>query len=402
MRISTSQIYDAGARSILDNQSSLYKLQNQLSSGKRFLSASEDPVAAAQVLLNTQSQKINAQYADNQSNASSQLALEESRLQSVVDSVQYIMEQVVAGGNSSYSDSQREFIAENLQGQFDFLLGMANSTDANGYYLFSGYQGNTQPFQQQANGSVKYVGDDGQRLLQVGASRQIAVSDSGRDIFENIRTGNGTFSLAAGTGNTGTGIAGPGSVLDPTAWTGNDYAIVFDNPPTSYTVTNTTTSTVLGSYPYAANSAITAIPGISFAIEGTPAAGDAFTVEPSTNQGIFTTLQNLITAFKTDISGNATAAASVRNTLNAEMENLSGVLENVSSVQASIGARRSELSSLSSVSEALDLQYTERISDLQDIDYAAAISAFSKQQLQLEAAQSSFAKISGLSLFNYL
>ena len=401
MRVSTSQIYQSGARSLMDGQSSLYKLQNQLSTGKRFVSAQDDPVAAAQVLLNSQSLAINSQYADNQSNATSQLALEEDRLQSVVDSVQYIMEQVVAGGNASYSDSQREYIAENLQSQFDFLLGMANSTDASGYYLFSGYQGSTKPFQQLANGSVQYVGDDGQRLLQVGASRQIAVSDSGRDIFQNIRTGNGTFSLAAASANTGTGVIGSGSVLDPTSWTGNSYQIQFTSS-TSYTVTDTTTATVIGSYTYASNTEITAVPGISFSIQGDPASGDSFTVAPSTNQSIFTTLQNLISAFSTDISGNATAGASVRNTINAEMENLDRTLENVSTVQASIGSRRSELSSLTNVSEALELHYQERISDLQDIDYAEVISAFSQQQLQLEAAQSSFAKISGLSLFNYL
>ena len=401
MRISTSQIYQSGARSLLDGQSSLYKLQNQLSSGKRFLSAQDDPVAAAQVLLNSQSLAINSQYADNQANATDQLALEEDRLQSIVESVQYIMEQVVAGGNASYSDSQREYIAQNLQSQFDFLLGMANSTDASGYYLFSGYQGNTQPFQQLANGSVQYVGDDGQRLLQVGASRQIAVSDSGRDIFESIRDGNGTFSLAAASANTGTGIIGSGSVLNPTTWTGDNYQIQFTSA-TNYTVTDTTTSTVIGSYAYASDTEITAIPGISFSIEGTPAAGDTFTVAPSANQSVFTTLQNLISAFSTNISGNATAGASVRNTINAEMENLDRVLENVSTVQASIGSRRSELSSLSNVSEALELQYKERLSNLQDIDYAEVISAFAQQQMQLEAAQSSFAKISGLSLFNYL
>lgn len=401
MRVSTSQIYQSGARSLMDGQSSLYKLQNQLSTGKRFVSAQDDPVAAAQVLLNSQSLAINSQYADNQSNATSQLALEEDRLQSVVDSVQYIMEQVVAGGNASYSDSQREYIAENLQSQFDFLLGMANSTDASGYYLFSGYQGSTKPFQQLANGSVQYVGDDGQRLLQVGASRQIAVSDSGRDIFQNIPTGNGTFSLAAASANTGTGVIGSGSVLDPTSWTGNSYQIQFTSS-TSYTVTDTTTATVIGSYTYASNTEITAVPGISFSIQGDPASGDSFTVAPSTNQSIFTTLQNLISAFSTDISGNATAEASVRNTINAEMENLERTLENVSTVQASIGSRRSELSSLTNVSEALELHYQERISDLQDIDYAEVISAFSQQQLQLKAAQSSFAKISGLSLFNYL
>ena len=401
MRVSTSQIYQSGARTILDGQSSLYKLQNQLSTGKRFLSAQDDPVAAAQVLLNSQSLAINSQYSDNQSNATSQLALEEDRLQSVVDSVQYIMEQVVAGGNASYSDSQRKYIADNLQSQFDFLLGMANSTDASGYYLFSGYQGSTKPFQQAANGSVQYVGDDGQRLLQVGASRQVAVSDSGRDIFQSIRTGNGTFSLAAASANTGTGVIGSGSVLDPTSWTGNNYQIQFTSP-TSYTVTNTTTAAVIGSYTYASNTEITAVPGISFSIQGAPAAGDSFTVAPSTDQSIFTTLQNLISAFSTNISGNATAGAAVRNTINAEMKNLDRTLENVSTVQASIGSRRSELSSLTNVSEALELHYKERISDLRDIDYAEVISAFSQQQMQLEAAQSSFAKISGLSLFNYL
>lgn len=401
MRISTSQIFQAGSRNLLDGQSKLYKLQNQLSTGKKFLSAQDDPVAAAQVLLNSQSLAINSQYADNQANATDQLALEEDRLQSVVDSVQYIMEQVVAGGNASYSDSQREFIAQNLQSQFDFMLGMANSTDASGYYLFSGYQGSTKPFQQMTNGSVVYAGDDGQRLLQVGASRQIAVSDSGRDIFQNVRTGNGTFSLAASSSNTGTGVIGSGSVLDPTAWTGDNYQIQFTSA-TNYTVTDTTTSTVIGSYSYVSDTEITALPGISFSIEGTPAAGDTFTVAPSTNQSIFTTLQNLITAFSTDISGNAVAGAEVRNTINAEMENLDRTLETVSTVQASIGSRRSELSSLTNVSEALELQYKERLSNLQDIDYAEVISAFSEQQMQLEAAQASFAKVSALSLFNYL
>jgi len=84
------------------------------------------------------------------------------------------------------------------------------------------------------------------------------------------------------------------------------------------------------------------------------------------------------------------------------MANLSGILDNVLDVQASIGSRMNELDALSNVSESLDLHYQERLSDLRDLDYAAAISAFAQQKMQLDAAQSSFAKISGLSLFNYL
>ncbi len=406
MRVSTSQIYQTGTRNLQDGQSNLYKIQNQLSTRQRFVSAQDDPVAAAQVVLTNQSLATNNQYADNQSNASSQLAYEESQVQSVVASVQDIMERVVAGRNGSYSDTDRNYIAKELQSQFDLLLGLANSTDANGYYLFSGYQGNTQPFQM-TGGSVAYLGDDGQRLLQVGSSRQVAVSDSGRDIFENSRTGNGTFALSSSPGNTGTGIMGAGSVLDLAAWTGDAYQVDFIDE-TNYTVSlvdNSTappTLTLVAPDTYLAGNAITWVPGISFSISGAPVAGDSFTVEPSTNQSVFTTLQNLITAFSTGISGNATATASFHNTVTAEMKNLDGILSNVLSVQASIGTRMAELDSLSSLSESLDLQYQERLSNLQDVDYVEAILAFTQQKTQLEAAQSSFAKISGLSLFNYL
>jgi flagellar hook-associated protein 3 FlgL len=289
-----------------------------------------------------------------------------------------------------------------LEGQLEFLLGMANSKDANGYYLFSGYKGNTQPFQRMAGGTVEYVGDDGQRLMQVGASRQIAVSDSGRDIFERNRTGNGTFALGFASANTGAGIIGGGSVTDITAWTGssNSYQIAFDTP-TSYKIVPPVDASN-PSYPYTSGTAITDIPGASFSISGAPNVGDTFTVEPSTEQSIFTTLQNLIGAFSTDIQGNAVAAAQVRSTIDAEMNNLQRILENVSTVQASIGSRRSELATLTDVSSSLDLHYQERLSNLRDLDLAEAISQFTQMQMQLEAAQSSFAQTSRLTLFSYL
>jgi flagellar hook-associated protein 3 FlgL len=401
MRISTSQIFDSGSRNIMNGQSAVYKTQNQMSTGRRFLTPQDDPVAASQVLLDTQARQVAAQYGDNQSNALSQLSLEESRLQSIVDTVQYIQEQVVAGGNASYSDSQREFIANDLKSQFDTLLGLANSADASGHYLFSGFQGEAQPFELTSTGAVNYVGDDGQRLLQVGSSRQIAVSDSGRDIFNNNRTGNGTFTTAAAAANTGTGIVTTGSVVNPQAVTGNNYQLQF-NAGGTYTVTNTTTAAVLGTFPYATGAAITAIPGTSFSISGTPATGDTFTLKPSANQSMFATLKDLIGAFSTDIAGNAVAGASVRNTINAGMSNLDQVLDNVARVQASIGSRMHELQGLADISSNLDIQYQEKISKLQDLDYVEAASRLSNQQIQLEAAQKSFTKISGLSLFNFL
>ena len=395
MRISTLQIFDAGSRNILSSQSTLYKTQNQLGSGRRILTPQDDPVGASQVLLDTQAKEVNLQYADNQKNASLQLALEEDRIKSVVESIQYIKEQVVAGNISTYTDEQRKFFAGELQSQLDFLVGMANSADASGHYLFSGYQGETQPFQN-INGEITYYGDEGQRLLQVGASRQIAVSDSGHAVFERNLTGNGVFAMGAASTNTGTGVIGVGSVTNPTAWAAaaTSYSLTFDGAG-NYTINGG------APIPYTSGQAIQ-ISGVSFSIQGTPVLGDTFTVAPSTTQSMFTTIQNLITAFDTPITANPAATAQFQNSISEGMLNLDKILDNAARVNASIGERRKELAGLVDVSANLDLNYADKISKLQDLDYAEAISRFMSQQMQLEAAQSSFSKISNLSLFNYL
>ena len=54
MRISTSMMFDTGTQNMLQLQTGLYKLQNQLSTGRRILSPADDPVAAAQALVQYQ------------------------------------------------------------------------------------------------------------------------------------------------------------------------------------------------------------------------------------------------------------------------------------------------------------------------------------------------------------
>ena len=84
------------------------------------------------------------------------------------------------------------------------------------------------------------------------------------------------------------------------------------------------------------------------------------------------------------------------------MTNLDQAFDNITRVQATIGTRLQEIDSLGNAASDLDIQYQSTLSDLQDLDYTKAISDFIKQQTNLEAAQKSFAQISGMSLFNYL
>ena len=193
MRISTGMIYDSGLRSVQGQTSNLLHAQQQISTGRRMLSPSEDPVASARALDVNQAKEINAQYSVTQSNAKSLIGLVDGQLSSVDDLLVRVRELAVQAGDAALSSSDLRAISSELRAHFDELIGLANSTDGTGQYLFSGYQGSNKPFAGSVESGVVYQGDDGQRALRLSSSRNIPVSDSGNSIFMNIKNGNGVF-----------------------------------------------------------------------------------------------------------------------------------------------------------------------------------------------------------------
>jgi flagellar hook-associated protein 3 FlgL len=300
MRISTQTLFETGAARIGDLQSGLVKTQQQIGTGRRILTPSDDPVAAARALEVTQSQSLNTQYGVNRQHAKSALGAVEGTLSSVTALLQDVKTTVIAAGNGSYSDTERGFLATELRGRFEELLGLANSRDALGNYLFSGFQTTTPAFAETAPGVVQYQGDQGQRLVQADATRQMAVSSPGQAVFQ-------------------------GGGLD-----------------------------------------------------------------------VFKTLNDLITLLNTP--GTAGLAAGLA-TANSDTDQ---ALDNVLTVRASVGSRLQELDALDNAGEDRKLQYSQILSELQDLDYAKALTQLSQQKLTLEAAQQSFVKTSGLSLFNFI
>jgi flagellar hook-associated protein 3 FlgL len=409
MRISTKTIFDTATSQLGTLQSQIARTQQQLSTNRRLLSAADDPVASARALEVTQSQSMNEQFKTNRQNANSSLSLVDETLKSTTGQLQDVQSLVVSAGNASFSDSDRASLAIELEGRFSDLLGLANTGDGSGGYLFSGYKTDTQPFVQSAAGA-QYYGDQGQRQLQVASSRKMPISASGSAIFENNLTGNGTFETQAAGANTGSGVISAGAVADVTKLTGHDYAIAFSVPAapgvTTYTITDTTTGNPVPAPPAPAAQPYTpgqqiAFDGMAFDIKGAPANGDSFTVKPSQKQSLFATVTNLIAALRTP-ADDAKGRALLSNNLTTAGANLKAALDNVLSVQASVGARQKELDYLDGSGEDLNIQYASTLSTLQDLDTAKAISSFSQQQLTLQAAQQSFKAMSGLSLFNYI
>lgn len=196
MRISTQMMQRLAVTSMLDRQASLSNTQQQLATGRRILTPAEDPAASTQMLMNAQKLSITQQYQANADRAQSRLEAEEAVLVAAGDSLQRIRELAVQGGNSALGQDSRDAIAAEVWQRLDQLLDLANSKDGSGEYLFSGFQGNTSPFADAGGGVYNYQGDQGQRLLQISPTRQVATSDSGFNLFVDLPySGGGTQNI---------------------------------------------------------------------------------------------------------------------------------------------------------------------------------------------------------------
>lgn len=241
MRISTSFFYSQGLKNMLDQQAKLLRVQDQLGQGVKNLSPSDDPSASARVLgLNQSITKIE-QYGENAIYAKQRLELEESTLDSVSLVLQRVRELAVQAGNIGTGDIQtRNAITSEIKQRIDELLNLANTRDVNGDYLFSGFKSKTQPFFTDGAGSYTYNGDQGQMNIKIGNTRQVAVSDSGADVFQKVRLGNGDFSVDQGLVNTGTGVITQGSVSSSKDYVAHDYMMQFRKVDELYSAKFTT------------------------------------------------------------------------------------------------------------------------------------------------------------------
>lgn len=402
MRVTTPLIYSLGVDAIGRQQEKLLSLQQHLAAGRRILTPSDDPVGAAQALSVTQAKARTAQHTANIGAANDALAHSESVLGQVVDVLQTVRTQAIAGGGPALSDADRRTLATDLRGMLAQLIGLANAKDGDGAFMFAGFATATQPFAQTA-GSVVYNGDSGQRTLEVGPGRSLPISASGDQVFMRLKNGNGSFVASAAPANTGNGVIAPGSVVDPTALTGDSYEIQFTVAAgvTTYDIVDTTTAAVVSSgNPYSSGSAIT-VDGMQVAISGPPANGDRFTLAPSTSQSVFKTIESLIATLEAGAT-TPLGRTQLANGLNRGLVDVDQALEHLLTVRSEMGAGLRELVSLAAGNEGQQLLHDQTLSRLQDLDYNAALSDFARQQLALEAAQKSFIQVTGLSLFDYL
>lgn len=396
MRVSTSWLQHQSVTAMMDRQADLSRLNTQLSSGKRINQPSDDPVGAARALDLNHLVTDTAQYQRNIDAANARLMLEDQNLGNVNNVLVRVRTLVLQAVNGTQNDGTRGDIAAELAQLRAQLLGQANSTDAQGEYIFAGNRSGSPAFVDGVGGAT-YQGDDGQRMVAIGAGMQVAIGDAGSAVFGDIATGNGTFAVSAAAGNTGAVVAGASTVVDATAWDGGSYDIVF-TAADAYEVRDGGGAVLdAGSYDPVHGGGIT-FRGAQVAFQGAPVAGDSFALAPSGTQNVFDTLQNIITTLRTPSDGGAT----MQNAINTQFVNLDQAIDTVTRTRGMVGARMNALDQQQSLNGDLTLQYQTALNDVQGLNYYDAISQLGAQTTALQAAQMTFSKLQGSKLFDYL
>jgi flagellar hook-associated protein 3 FlgL len=394
-------------------ESNLSQTQNQIATNLSFTTPSQNPVAAGAVNNYNQALSQSQQYDTNANSAQGRLSIEDNTLSQVQSALQSLRDLALQANSGTQSAQNRSAIATQATQIQSTLVSLANTQDGNGEYIFGGFATQTQPFALSATGAT-YSGDQGQRQVQIAAGQTIPDSDNGATVFNNIRTGNGTFTATAGAGNTGGGVLGATTVVNPAAYDGKPFSLQFTVTTAPLTGVATTTYNILDSTgtvvtpgapipgaPYTSGQAIS-YDGLQVTLTGQPATGDSFSLAPSTNQSLFTTVQNLVTALQVVATGTTASQAKLNNSVNTAINNIDQALDHTSTVRADIGGRLNSITTQLSVSGAQQIQLKTSISTLQSLDYASAITSLDEQNTTMTAAMQAYTLTQGLSLFKFL
>ena len=398
MRISTRQIYTQGIEAFQQQQQKLAKLQEQISSGVRLNNPSDDPAAASRVLELEQDVSVLEQYQANINLAEQRLGQQDAVMKSYADLLNRVRELAIQGNNGPLDPTSRNAIATELDERLNEIYSLANTTDANGDYLYAGFQNGNLPFTRATTGSISHVsfnGDAGTRSIQISRVRQMEIDVSGQEIFMQIPSSVALREIPA-IANAGSGVIAPASFVDSSVYVPGDYEIRFTAPGV-YDVFDVAGGVNIVTGASYVDSQDINFQGVQTSITGVPAAGDVFTVSAGQYQDVFSIVSNLAETLR-NAPGDAVRAANIARSL----VDIDAALEISLNNRTTVGGKLNAIESQREENEAQVLVAKTTLSSLRDTDLAEAISQLTLEQTTLEAAQAVFARITSSSLFNFL
>ena len=186
MPISTRLFNDQAITRFNRITSDIQQTQDKIATGKKVLKASDDPVAAATISFVRDQKVMLDRFATNIDRAQSRLGLTENVMAESVNLMTRAYELGIQAKNDTLDAFDRRAISFEISQIRESMMGLANSKDANGNYLFAGYRSNTEPFFSNEAGEVKFAGDRGVHSVQVSESLRANTGLDGADVFMRV------------------------------------------------------------------------------------------------------------------------------------------------------------------------------------------------------------------------
>ncbi|PHQ91786.1 MAG: flagellar hook-associated protein 3 [Idiomarina sp.] len=403
MRLSTNLFFQRGLDSLQTSQSQLDKIQLMLTKQTKILSPADDPIGNSQVLALNEKIGQNEQFERNSVTLENNLRREESVLSSITDAIQKVRSLAVQAGNGSYDQTNRKAIASELRDIETSIFDLTNAQDESGEYIFAGYQNRTKPMEfDDATQSYQYVGDQGQRTIQLSPTLYLPANDPGSRAFSNVSkrvdfelTGGGNFIEKVEVTDRDALIADTETRID--AGDSTDFTVTFTGPD-AYEIsdgTNTVTGTVTdGKVEYN---------GMSLELDkdNMPVAGDSFSYsigEPA-SRNLLTQIGDLADALE---ASGPESKDFHESEIAFALEDFNTVISDLTDTQASVGARLNVMDNAKLSNADIEIVNKKARSDISDVDYSEAMTDLVKNETIYSAAQQIFTRVSRLSLFDYI
>ena len=449
-RVGTANMYDNSIRNVSARQTSLVNLQENLTSGKRVVRASDDPVSAAQAeraLTRISRIQTEQRALENQRNA---IAQAESTMGDAIGLVQEARQLMVSAGNGTLTSNDRATIANQLQSLRDQLTAVANRTDTNGIPLLGALGSAQSPFMGPLNSTPDYLfaGQAGQTASD-GVTLPNTLDGDAAFMFDAKRDGSFHAAITPGTstvivpGATTPSVPAMGqpnralttsaiTVAEGTNFNKNPvtglaytYSVSFSNvtldPATNtlsatYNVSSTDPAFVppaaqtlnpikigekgefnINGLPPGMSMKVTTLP--TKAVDGTitlsPANGDTINISPQAS--VFSVIDKAIAEIKAAPNSNVAAQASGQALANIDIG-----LERMSNIRSYAGELLNRADRITGDQSKRSEQLEADRSRAEDLDMIKGISDFQNQQTGYQAALQTYASVQKLSLFNYI
>ncbi|MGE6332305.1 flagellar hook-associated protein FlgL [Stenotrophomonas sp. NPDC077659] len=394
-RISTGMMFSQSMSLMMAKQAKLNHLEQQIATGSKIVTAKDDPVNAGaavgldRTLASLERMKLNA------NNVQNRLGVQENTLAQVGDMMGRINELTIYANNPALAAADKQSMVTEIKAIRDNLLSLANASDGTGRYLFGGTNDSNPPFSQ-VGGAVVYSGDQTQRQVEVGPDTYVRDALPGSEIFLRISTGDGFVDGAPAAGNTGTGVLTNITRDGTDTWNGEAFSVRF-TAHDSYEVLDAGGTVVSNGTMKTGDDLV--VNGVRLHIDGAPAGGDSFSVTPSSSRDIFGTLDSLIGALEGD-TGTPQQLAVQQNALQSSLRDVARAAERMIDARAAGGAQLKTLDNAADMRESNGVTLKTTLSSMRDLDYADALSQYQLENTALQAAQTLFAQMQQMSLFN--